>query len=177
MQWGSNEPYWKSTQRSQSITLIKNPPQQDSAPVNFCTKEIFLGNHGLWKKKSNVSSKSPSLVESGSRSQPHWKFSPGQISQACPHQHLEIKTLLKHECIWTEKLNYMWWKSTLKYIHEAAFPGSSLPHLIFRGRAPTSISDPDSSVKIAREHSGRPAATPNELCSKPQQPHDAIFRI
>ena len=48
--------------------------------------------------------------------------------------HLDIKTLLKHECIWTEELNYVWRKSTLKDIHEAAFPGSSLRHLIFRGR-------------------------------------------
>ena len=32
------------------------------------------------------------------------------------------------------ELYYMWWKSTLKDINEAAFPGSSLPHLTFRGR-------------------------------------------
>ena len=42
---------------------------------------------------------------------------------------------------------------------------------------PTSISDPDGSVKIAREHSGRPAGSPDESYTELQQPHDAIFRI
>ena len=42
---------------------------------------------------------------------------------------------------------------------------------------PTSISDPDGSVKIAREHFGRPASSPDELYTEIQQPHDAIFRI
>ena len=42
---------------------------------------------------------------------------------------------------------------------------------------PTSISDPDGSVKIAREHSGRPAGSPDESFTEIQQPHDAIFRI
>ena len=42
---------------------------------------------------------------------------------------------------------------------------------------PTSISDPNVSVKIAREHSGRPASSPDELYTEIQQPHDAIFRI
>ena len=41
---------------------------------------------------------------------------------------------------------------------------------------PTSISDPDYSVKIAREHSGRPAGSPAESQTEIQQPHDAIFR-
>ena len=42
---------------------------------------------------------------------------------------------------------------------------------------PTSNSDPDGSAKISREHSGRPAGSPNESCTKTQQPHGAIFRI
>ena len=42
---------------------------------------------------------------------------------------------------------------------------------------PTSNSDPHSLVKIAREHSGRPAGSPDESYTKLQQPHDAIFRI
>ena len=42
---------------------------------------------------------------------------------------------------------------------------------------PTSISDPDGSVKNAREHSGRPASSPDELYTEIQQPQDAIFRI
>ena len=42
---------------------------------------------------------------------------------------------------------------------------------------PTSISDQDSSVKIAREHSGRPAGSPDESYTELQQPHDATFRI
>ena len=42
---------------------------------------------------------------------------------------------------------------------------------------PTSNSDPHGSVKIAREHSGRPAGSPDESCTEIQQPHDAIFRI
>ena len=42
---------------------------------------------------------------------------------------------------------------------------------------PTSISDPDGSVKIARDHSGRPAVSPDESYTESQQPHDAIFRI
>ena len=42
---------------------------------------------------------------------------------------------------------------------------------------PTSSSDPHGSVKIAQEHSGRPAVSPEELYPEIQQPHDAIFRI
>ena len=42
---------------------------------------------------------------------------------------------------------------------------------------PTSNSDPDGSVKFAREHSGRPASSPDELYTEIQQPHDANFRI
>ena len=38
---------------------------------------------------------------------------------------------------------------------------------------PISKSDPHGSMKIAREHSGRPASCPIEI----QQPHDAILRI
>ena len=34
-----------------------------------------------------------------------------------------------------EKLNSMWWKSSVKDIHGAAFPGNPLPHLIFTGRS------------------------------------------
>ena len=130
----NEESFWKSPQRNQSITLINSPPQQGAALINTGTKRIFLGTHGLSKEEPNVSSQSPSSVKSGSRSQPQWNFSRGQTSQTCPHLHLNTKTLLKHECIWTEKLKIMWWKSTLKDINEAAFPGSSLPHLIFRGR-------------------------------------------
>ena len=135
MQWGSiKKQSWKSPQRSQSITLIKSPPQQGAAPINTGTMGIFLGNHGLSKKEPNVSSQSPSSVKSGSRSQPQLKLAQGQISQASPHYYLDTKTLLWHGCILTEKLCYMWWESTLKDNHEAAFPGSSLPHLTFRGR-------------------------------------------
>ena len=135
MHWGSNEEsYWKSPQRSQSINLIKSPPQQGAAPINTGTKGIFLGNHGLSKEEPDISSQSPTSVKSGSRSQPQLKFPQSQISEASPHEHLDTKTLLWHECMWTEKLTYMWWKTTLKDIHEAAFPGSYLPHLIFRGR-------------------------------------------
>ena len=42
---------------------------------------------------------------------------------------------------------------------------------------PISISDPDGSVKIAQEHSGRTAGSPDKSYTKLQQPHDAIFRI
>ena len=42
---------------------------------------------------------------------------------------------------------------------------------------PTSISDRDGSLKIAREHSGRPASSPDELYTEIQQPHYAIFWI
>ena len=42
---------------------------------------------------------------------------------------------------------------------------------------PTSISDRDGSVKVAREHSGQPASSPDDLYTEIQQPHDAIFRI
>ena len=42
---------------------------------------------------------------------------------------------------------------------------------------PISSSDPHSSVEIAREHSGRPAGSPDESYTEIQQPHDAIFRI
>ena len=42
---------------------------------------------------------------------------------------------------------------------------------------PTSNSNPHSSVEIAREHSGRPAGSPDESYTEIQQPHDAIFRI
>ena len=42
---------------------------------------------------------------------------------------------------------------------------------------PTSNSDPDDSVKNAREHSGRPAGSPSDSYTKIQQPYDAIFRI
>ena len=42
---------------------------------------------------------------------------------------------------------------------------------------PTSISDPDGSVKIDREHSRRPAGSPDESYTELQQPHDVIFRI
>ena len=42
---------------------------------------------------------------------------------------------------------------------------------------PTSNSDPNGSVKIAREHFGRPAGSPDESYTEIQQPHDAIFRI
>ena len=41
----------------------------------------------------------------------------------------------------------------------------------------TSNSDPNGSVKFAREHSGRPAGSPDESYTELQQPHDAIFRI
>ena len=41
----------------------------------------------------------------------------------------------------------------------------------------TSISDPDGSVKNAREHSGRSAGSADESYTEIQQPHDAIFRI
>ena len=42
---------------------------------------------------------------------------------------------------------------------------------------PTSHSDPHGSVKSAREHSGRPAGSPNESYTEIQQPQDAIFMI
>ena len=42
---------------------------------------------------------------------------------------------------------------------------------------PTSISDPDGSVKFAREHSARPASSPDESYTEIQQPYDAIFKI
>ena len=42
---------------------------------------------------------------------------------------------------------------------------------------PTSISEPKGSVKIAREHSGRPAGSPDESYTELQQPHDAIIRM
>ena len=42
---------------------------------------------------------------------------------------------------------------------------------------PTSNSDPHGSVKISREHSGRPAGSPDESYTLIQQPHDGIFRI
>ena len=42
---------------------------------------------------------------------------------------------------------------------------------------PTSNSDPVGSVKFAREHSGRPAGSPDESYTEIQQPHDAIFRM
>ena len=41
---------------------------------------------------------------------------------------------------------------------------------------PTSNSNPDGSVKIVRERSGRPAGSPDEPYVEIQQPHDAIFR-
>ena len=42
---------------------------------------------------------------------------------------------------------------------------------------PTSNSDPHGSVKMAREHSGQPAVSPDESYTEVQQPHDAILRI
>ena len=42
---------------------------------------------------------------------------------------------------------------------------------------PTSNSDPDGSMKIARDNSGRPAGSPDEAYTEIKQPHDAIFRI
>ena len=42
---------------------------------------------------------------------------------------------------------------------------------------PTSNSDPHGSVKIAREHSGRPAGSPDESYTEIQEPQDAIFKI
>ena len=42
---------------------------------------------------------------------------------------------------------------------------------------PTSNSDPHGSVKIVREHSGRPAGSPDKSYTEIEQPHDAIFRI
>ena len=42
---------------------------------------------------------------------------------------------------------------------------------------PTSNCDPNSSVKNAREHSGRPPGSPDESYTEIQQPHDAILRI
>ena len=65
-------------------SLIKSPHQQGAGPINTGTKGILLGNHGCRNEEPNVSSQSPSSVESWSRSQPQLKTSPGQISQACP---------------------------------------------------------------------------------------------
>ena len=42
---------------------------------------------------------------------------------------------------------------------------------------PTSNSDPHGLVKIAREHSGQPAGSPDESYTEIQQTYDAIFRI
>ena len=42
---------------------------------------------------------------------------------------------------------------------------------------PTSNSGPLGSVKIAREHSGLPAGSPDESYTEIQQTLDAIFRI
>ena len=42
---------------------------------------------------------------------------------------------------------------------------------------PTSHSDSHNSVENAREHSGRPAGSPDDPYTEIQQPHDAIFRI
>ena len=42
---------------------------------------------------------------------------------------------------------------------------------------PTSDCGPNGSVKISREHSGRPAGSPDESYFEIKQPHDAIFRI
>ena len=42
---------------------------------------------------------------------------------------------------------------------------------------PTLNSDPNGSVKIAREQSGQTAGSPDESYTEIQQPHDAIFRI
>ena len=135
MQWGSNEePYWRSPQRSQSITLIKARLNKVRDRATLLQIGTFLSNSGPRNEEPNVSSQSPSSVKSGSRSQPQLKFSPGQISQACPQWHLDIKSMLKHEYLRMEELTYMWWKTTLKDIHEAAFARSSLPHLSFRGR-------------------------------------------
>ena len=43
--------------------------------------------------------------------------------------------------------------------------------------SPTANSDPDGSVKFAREQSGQPAGSPDESYTDIQQPPDAIFRI
>ena len=42
--------------------------------------------------------------------------------------------------------------------------------------SPTSNSDPNGSVKVARDHFGRPEGSPDESYTEIQQPHDAIFR-
>ena len=92
MQWGLNEePYWKSPQRSQSITLIRSQPQQGAAPINTWTKGIFLCNHGLSKEEPNVSSQSPSSVKSGSRSQPQLKIIPALTGlSSLPPRHKDV---------------------------------------------------------------------------------------
>ena len=42
---------------------------------------------------------------------------------------------------------------------------------------PISNSDPDGSVKVVREHSERPAGSPDKSYTEIQQPHHAVFRI
>ena len=56
----------------------------------------------------------------------------------------------------------------LEALFRTSFPEVALP---------TSNYDPNGSVKIAREHSGWPAGSPEESYNEIQQPHDAIFRI
>ena len=42
---------------------------------------------------------------------------------------------------------------------------------------PNSTSDPDGSVAMSQEHSGRPAGSPDESDTEIQQTHDAVSRI
>ena len=93
----------------------------------------MLAITALEKATERVSPPSPSSVEPRSPSQHQSKLPHRRISHACHHQHVYTKLLRRHDCMSREKLNYIWWKAALKEIHEAAFPGSSLPHLIFRG--------------------------------------------
>ena len=70
---------------AKALPSSKGRPNKVRLRSTLEEKKIFLGNQSIWKEEPNVSSQLPSSVESGSRSQPQLKFSPGQISQACPH--------------------------------------------------------------------------------------------
>ena len=133
VEWGSTEePYWNYLQTAKSLPLSK------ASSSKWCVRSVLkkgdLGNQGPFARKPKcllaiaflrrtwLSLSKPVKISS--------RLDLTETSSSLPIQN----DVARHESNRTENQNYMWWKSTVEHITEAAFPGSPLPQLILSGR-------------------------------------------
>ena len=125
----------ENSTKSRNNTLLQEPA---SANCGFHQQRNTgdLGNNGPWKKQLSLSSQLFSTVKHDSCSQRQPNFPNSQMSQATPHKLLYTQMLKKYEGIRTEKLKiYVMKTNSQSYpCGRLSWPGSPLPHFIFRSR-------------------------------------------